>query len=500
MVTRISGLASGMDIDQLVKDLMKAKRAPLDKLTQQKTTLEWQREQYRDINAKLVDFRNNKLFSYGLEGTINAKSISIAGNATAVSVKANANAVAGNMSIEVTKLATGATLKSVPGSGIGTVDMNAKLKDIGGGFNYTAVGGKITIQTGSSSIILDENTDTLATMVSKLNNSKDANVNVFLDSQTGEMSIASKTTGVASAINVTSDILNNFGMTGSAGADAELKINGITTTRSSNKFVENGLDITLNSVSAGSATQLTIASNTDKIMDTVKSFVKDYNEILDLVNKKLGEEKFRKFTPLSSEQKKEMSEDEVKLWESKAQSGLLRNDSTFTSMISSFRLAAITDVNVNGTNVNLTSLGINTGDYTQRGKLVIDEAKLREAIEANPDQVIGFFTKKTTEGTVPTSASATNANNGLFSRIANITLTSVQELATKAGTSRVSTANDVAFNANSRMGEQLRLLDIRMSDMNRRLTLAEDQFYKKFTAMETAMNRYNAQSTSLFQQ
>jgi flagellar hook-associated protein 2 len=44
MVMRITGFTSGLDIDTLVKDLMKAKRAPLDKLTQQKTTLEWQRD------------------------------------------------------------------------------------------------------------------------------------------------------------------------------------------------------------------------------------------------------------------------------------------------------------------------------------------------------------------------------------------------------------------------------------------------------------------------
>lgn len=53
---RIGGLASGMDIDQLVNDLMKAERIPLDKLYQKKQIFEWQRDAYREINKKLADF------------------------------------------------------------------------------------------------------------------------------------------------------------------------------------------------------------------------------------------------------------------------------------------------------------------------------------------------------------------------------------------------------------------------------------------------------------
>lgn len=39
MVTRITGLASGMDIDDIVSKLMQTERAPLDKLTQKSRRL-----------------------------------------------------------------------------------------------------------------------------------------------------------------------------------------------------------------------------------------------------------------------------------------------------------------------------------------------------------------------------------------------------------------------------------------------------------------------------
>ncbi|MFD2679321.1 flagellar cap protein FliD N-terminal domain-containing protein [Bacillus seohaeanensis] len=55
---RIGGLASGMDIDSIVSDLMKAERIPLDKLKQEKQILEWKRDDYREINTLLLDFRS----------------------------------------------------------------------------------------------------------------------------------------------------------------------------------------------------------------------------------------------------------------------------------------------------------------------------------------------------------------------------------------------------------------------------------------------------------
>ncbi len=58
MTMRISGIASGMDIDQMVKDLMKAEKMPLDKMKQSKQVLEWQRDDYRSMNTLLLDFRS----------------------------------------------------------------------------------------------------------------------------------------------------------------------------------------------------------------------------------------------------------------------------------------------------------------------------------------------------------------------------------------------------------------------------------------------------------
>jgi flagellar hook-associated protein 2 len=506
---RITGLTSGLDIDQMVTKLMLAQRVPLDKLNQKKTTMEWQREQYRDLNLKIVDFRNNKLMNYSMSSAINGKKATVTGNTAAVSAKADPNAVTGNMSVEVEKLATSSSLKSkqleldgngdevVGTGGIGKVDANKTiLADLGlGDISFSLKNGS----TDSVTISANAN-DTLASVIASINKSS-ANVNAFLDSETGRLSITSKSTGEG-LLSVTDDpngFMAKFNLTSAVGTDAKLKINGIETTRASNTFTENGVEITLNVAAPGSISTITIGTDTDKILDTIKSFITDYNGVLDAVNGKLSEEKYRKYTPLTSEQKEEMKDKEIELWEEKAKSGLLRRDITLTSMLSDMRLAAMTDVEVNGQSVNLFSLGIGTGDWTQRGKLVIqDEAKLRAAIESDPDKLMALFSQSTTEPDKDKKKLPTTPDSGLFNRLSNVLSGAMENLSKQVGTSPNITDKNTPFKPESIMGEELWRLDKKIADMMQLMTRKEAQYYKQFTAMETAMNRYNSQSTALF--
>ena len=72
---RIGGLASGMDTDQIIKDLMKAERIPLDKLEQKKQYLEWQRDDYRDMNKMMFDFSNLIFDGVMKQGTYTQKTV-----------------------------------------------------------------------------------------------------------------------------------------------------------------------------------------------------------------------------------------------------------------------------------------------------------------------------------------------------------------------------------------------------------------------------------------
>lgn len=480
---RISGLASGMDIDALVKQLMTAERVPLDKLNQQKQQTEWKREGYREVSTKLVSF-NEKLSTFSLSSAIDSKKATVSGASNVLTATTTGAATNSVLNISVTNLAsaTNVIYKGTPGA--------TKVSDI-----YT--GGETSVKIGSATInfTADESIDSL---VKKINSNKDANVTAVFDSATGSLSLTNKTTG-NTAISLEGGLFTSnakFTTSGQTlGKDATVIINGIETKQSSNRFTVNGVEISLTGVTpAGQSTQIEVTQDVDKMMDTIKKFVDSYNESLALLNQKTGEERYRKFLPLTSEQKEAMKEDEIKLWEEKAKSGMLRNDSILSKTASDMRTALFADVVLpNGQKVNLTQFGITTGGYSEKGKLHIDETKLREALEANPEGAYALF------GQTDSSATITdNAKDGIFNRVKKINSATLQSLYDRAGTSKYSSDLTTAFLPESEIGKQIRDFDNRIADLNSRLTMKENRYYQQFTAMETAMNKYNSISSSLF--
>ncbi|MDX1806632.1 MAG: flagellar cap protein FliD N-terminal domain-containing protein, partial [Paenisporosarcina sp.] len=107
---RVGGLASGMDTDSLVKQLMQARKMPLDKLMQKKVWTEWQQESFRDFNLSLSSLRTSAS-SLRLQSTFNAYSAT-SSNSSSVNVTTNANAVSGTYKVEVVNVASTAKIHS----------------------------------------------------------------------------------------------------------------------------------------------------------------------------------------------------------------------------------------------------------------------------------------------------------------------------------------------------------------------------------------------------
>lgn len=80
-----------------------------------------------------------------------------------------------------------------------------------------------------------------------------------------------------------------------------------------------------------------------------------------------------------------MKESEITTWTEKAKSGLLKNDEILKSTIISMRTLITENLG------KLSDMGITTGKYTENGKLYIDESKLKNAINSNPQSIVDFF-------------------------------------------------------------------------------------------------------------
>ena len=113
---RIGGLASGMDIDGIVSQLMTAERMPLDKIEQKKIYTEWQRDDYRTMNTAYQGIRDSLAPDKGGVGSQAAfikKTVTVSNNNVLSVENVNStNNFSGTIN-KVTQLATVATMISV---------------------------------------------------------------------------------------------------------------------------------------------------------------------------------------------------------------------------------------------------------------------------------------------------------------------------------------------------------------------------------------------------
>lgn len=496
---RFSGLASGMDIDSIVEKLMKAESMKMEKLQQQKQKYEWQRDAYRDINSKLEAFRKDAFDNYKPSDFL-AKAATVS-DPSKVSVEATASAN-GTLTISSATLATTGYKKvslTANGSTASSTTTLGELGVVDNGGSYTM---KLNVLQKDGKMketnITYSASEKIGDFVNKLNTSGAGITAIF---NNGEMSISSNATGNVSggSVQVTSDngaVFQELGFTANAtgeitnGTDASYTINGITKTSDSNSFTELGYNITLNNTISSNVT-ISSGTDTDAIVDKVKSFIELYNGLVESLNSKVDEKKSYSYQPLTDAQKAEMTDDEIKKWEEQAKQGILRNDSVISSVISSMREMVYAVQTTKDSKFNaLYNIGITTSkEEASTGKLSIDENKLRKAIEANPEAISDLFTRAAVVD--PTTKKVTE-QGGIITRLRTSAKSAIDLIGEKAGKSG---AVDNTFT----LGRTLISVDERIEEWKDRLKRIEDRYYRQFTAMEEAMNKANSQS-SIFMQ
>jgi len=524
---RIGGLASGMDIDTLVEKLMQAERAPLDKLEQKKQTYEWQRDAYRDVNTKLQTFDTYIADNLILK-SLNTKTAT-SSNSDLVGVTAT-SAAPGTLSIEgVSQLATAArAISSAPVQTQSSENATGStlIKDLQG-FSLSNTGEySILLKSidktgslGSTAEIKFKATDTIDDVVSKINSSA-AGVTAFFDS--GKLSLTAKNTGQlkgdAAEIQLVSDeAINGNTVTGTGnvlfsllnidspiqgGSNAKLSVNGIEIERSSNNFTVNGYLISLKDkfntsyAITGETVSLTSTTNVDEIITKIKDFVTTYNGLITDLNNLTNETKYRDYQPLTTLQREEMEEKEIELWEKKAKSGLLRGDSIIKNGLSSIRSLiyqsnpAVTNMKYN----TLYNIGISTStNYLSGGTLEIDEDKLKAALMEDPDSVtklLTFSNGKEKDMVVVNGVTKEVDTRGFMQKLRDEMTKIKLNIEGRAGRSTMSETQYT-------LGKYLKNVKDSINTWEDKLEAIETRYWNRFTAMETAINKANSQSTSL---
>lgn len=215
-----------------------------------------------------------------------------------------------------------------------------------------------------------------------------------------------------SEANNTGDASGNYATRINA-SDATIILNGAEFTSSSNTFEINGLSIKATGVTADGE-EITLSTDVDSqgIYDEIKSFLKEYNEVINEICSLYNADSASGYEPLTDEEKAEMSDSEVEKWEEKVKSALLRKDSTLNTIMTAMTSSMIQAYEVNGTTYSLGSFGIETLGYLNASKneqyafhIAGDseddvskgkEDKLMYAIQNNPDDVMEFMKQLTT--------------------------------------------------------------------------------------------------------
>ena len=239
-------------------------------------------------------------------------------------------------------------------------------------------------------------------------------------------------------------------------------------------------------VFTGSSETVTTSRNTDKIVDGLKSFVEKYNEMIDGLNTLIhADATYRDYPPLTSAQKKEMSDREIELWEEKAQEGLFRNDSDISSFLQNMRTALYSKPE--GSEFALYDIGIeSSSEWRDYGKLEFDESKVRSMVESNPQAVQELFT---------------NATDGLaalmnkeLDRTAKTSSGSAGTLVEKAGVQGKATA------ITNQMTQRLISINERIEELKKKYQTEKTRYWNQFNSMETALANMSNQSSWLAMQ
>jgi len=394
--------------------------------------------------------------------------------------------------------------------------------------------------------------DTVSTLMTKINNS-DAGVTLAYSSATDRFTFSSKLEGEANKIKsmdaFAGELLSRLGIGVGDSTYSEAKnfvaiINGEEFVRQSNTFTHEGMTYTFNKTfnveydyvqvldgngdpkldangdpvmaqvikrdSSGKIVtgtddplKIEVSKNTTDIIANIKNFIDEYNSIVTYLNDLLKAKRDRDYQPLTDDEKSAMTEEQIKLYEDKAKTGIMANDSMLQKILSDMRTSIYQKVE--GVGITMNDIGISTSaNYMDGGLLVIDEDKLTTALENRYDDVVALFTKSssiTASEKDSDKLAKRYSESGIAQRLNDIlTAAASTSLTGDKGTliQKAGAVNDRTQYDNP-MTRQLNEYDKKIDQLLERWYRQENNYYAMFARMETAMAKLQAQQNSLAQ-
>ena len=500
MAMRLTGMNSGLDTESIIQELVAVRRTKVETAQKEQKKLEWKQEAWKDLNSKIKSFQNKFVSNMRLSSDYAKKTTKVS-NSDVANVITGENAVNSVQSLRVERLAKTAYLTGgkLEGSETGKLNALTKLSDITG--SQVAGEGTITLTTGKGSsaktvdITVNENT-TISDVLTQL---KDNGLNATFDEEQGRLFVSAKSSGEASDFTLSSNDANGLAalsalkLTEDAdakkvdGTNAKIFLNDAEFTSTTNVFKINGLTITaMQETKPGEEVTLTTENDTSGIYDMIKNFFKEYNELINSMDKFYNNKSGKDYDPLTEEEEYSMSEKKVEDWEKKIKESLLYRDENLSDISSALKSVMSSGFEVNGKTMYLSDFGINTLGYftapdNERNAYHIDgdaddentataADKLKSMISNDPDSVVSFFTQ---------------LSQKLYDEMFDLS---------KSVNGYRSYGN---FYDDKKLTLDYSDYTSKIANLEEKLFAYEDKWYAKFAKMETAMAKMQSNSTAV---
>jgi flagellar hook-associated protein 2 len=440
---QLGGLASGLDTESLISQLMAVERQPEVRMQQQQTLISARQGVLRQVQTKLQTLRDTVADLSSPVLFANTQS-TLSSDPTKLSLSLSGGAAPGSYEVSVTQLAT-------------AEQRTYAAPDTTNGTTITIDGHAIAIAAGAS---LD---DVVATI------NGDSAAKAYAVNVGGQLVLAARATGQTGFTeNGTAAVggLTEIG-TARAGKNLQWQIDGVAQADSESNTVSNaiaGVTLTMTATGTSTATIGAPAPDQNAIVSKVKAFVDAYNDATSFVQQYTNEQRVAQPQNDSDREK-----------------GMLNGDPMLTDLLSNMRIA-ISDI-VQGAPAGLASfadIGVSTGETTGggtvsqdaiSGKLTFDASKLTAALTTNPNGVRSLL-------------GALSGGSGLGQRLAGVL-------------DPIVGSGNVLDEEISGADADLRDLRDQIADMEQRMTQRETTLRAQFTAMETALQQSQAQQQDL---
>ncbi len=277
------------------------------------------------------------------------------------------------------------------------------------------------------------------------------------------------------------------GATKVSGQDAEITLNGATFTGSTNVFEINGLTFTaLSETADGEEITITTEDDVDGIYDMVKNFLKEYNSIINEMDKLYNADSATGYEPLTDDEKDSMSDSEVEKYEQKIKDALLRRDSNLSTVSSALKSIMSGGVDVNGKTMYLSDFGIETLGYFEAA----DNEKNAYHIAGDPDDTNTSGNADVLKSMISNDPSTVIS---FFSSLSKSLYSKMSDLSKSVDGYR----SYGSFYDDKKMTSDYNDYKTKIAELEEKLNDYEDKWYSKFSKMETALAKLQSNSSAV---